>query len=113
MPYDEDLAERIRALLTGQPEVREQPMFGGLAFLVGGRMAAVARGGSGLMVRCAPEETEALLDVAGVEPVVMHGRELRGWLCVPAAHDFSEEDLERWVERGVTHARALPAKSAD
>ena len=35
MAYDEALAERIRALVGDGPEVREQKMFGGLAFLIG------------------------------------------------------------------------------
>ncbi|HEX8132299.1 MAG TPA: RNA methyltransferase, partial [Actinomycetes bacterium] len=39
MAYDEDLANRIRELVGGEPGVREQRMFGGLAFLIGGNMA--------------------------------------------------------------------------
>lgn len=39
MAYDENLAERIRAVLNDQPAVTERKMFGGLAFLVAGNMA--------------------------------------------------------------------------
>ncbi len=35
MPYDEDLANRIRELIAGDPDVTEKRIFGGLAFLVG------------------------------------------------------------------------------
>lgn len=51
MAYDEDLAARIRELLSEEPGVTEQKMFGGLAFLVGGNMAVAASGQGGLLVR--------------------------------------------------------------
>jgi hypothetical protein len=38
MAYDEDLADRIRELILGEPGLSEKKMFGGLAFLVGGNM---------------------------------------------------------------------------
>ena len=58
MAYDEDLAHRIRELIGGEPEISEQRMFGGLAFLVGGKMSVAVSGNGGLIVRVDPEETE-------------------------------------------------------
>ncbi len=55
--YDEDLANRIRELIAGDPDVTEMNMFGGLAFLMGGNMAVAASGQGGLMVRVEPGET--------------------------------------------------------
>lgn len=40
MAHDETLAARIRELVVGTPGLSEQKMFGGLAFLIGGNMAA-------------------------------------------------------------------------
>ena len=40
MPYDRELADRLRLSLGGEPGVSEKAMFGGLAFLVGGNMAS-------------------------------------------------------------------------
>ena len=42
MPYDEDLANRIRELLADEGAVTEKKMFGGLAFLVNGHMCVSA-----------------------------------------------------------------------
>ena len=61
MAYDEELAERIRAEVAGEQNLTEMKMFGGLAFLIGGNMAVAASGQGGLMLRCDPDETEALL----------------------------------------------------
>ena len=55
MAYDEDIAERIRALTSVEPGVSERRMFGGLAFLVGGNMAIAASGQGGILVRVDPE----------------------------------------------------------
>ncbi len=110
MAHDEDLARRIRALLADEDDVDERRMFGGLAFLVGGSMAVAASGKGGLMVRCAPEETEALRAEAHAGPMVMRGRVLDGWLRVTADGVPTEEALAPWVARGVAAARAVPAK---
>src|SRR5918912_4626850 len=55
--YDEQLAERIRELVSSERGLAEQKMFGGLAFLVGGNMAIAASGQGGLLVRVDPDES--------------------------------------------------------
>jgi TfoX/Sxy family transcriptional regulator of competence genes len=110
MAYDEDLADRIRELVAGEPGVTEQAMFGGLAFLVGGNMAVAASGQGGLMVRVEPEETEALLAQPHARPFEMRGREMRGWVRVDSEGLQAARDLAPWVARGVAYARSLPAK---
>ena len=111
MAYDEELAARIRALLAGEPDVSEQRMFGGLAFLVGGNMAVAASGQGGLMVRLDPADADALLDEPHAAPFEMRGRPARGWLRVAAEGVEDERGLAPWVQRGVAHARTLPPKS--
>ncbi len=54
VPYDEELADRIRELLSGETGVAEQKMFGGLAFSIGGNMAVAASGQGGILVRSRP-----------------------------------------------------------
>jgi TfoX/Sxy family transcriptional regulator of competence genes len=110
MAYDEDLADRIRELIGGDPDVTEQTMFGGLAFLVGGNMSVAASGQGGLMVRIDPEDTDALLAKPHARPFEMRGRAMRGWLRVDAEGVRSKRELEQWVKRGVAYARSLPAK---
>jgi TfoX/Sxy family transcriptional regulator of competence genes len=111
MAYDEDLANRIRDLIAGEPNVTEQRMFGGLAFLVGGNMSVAASGQGGLMVRVEPEETDALLTKPHTRPFEMRGREMRGWLRVDSEGVRTKRQLAPWVKLGVAYARSLPAKS--
>ena len=93
MAYDEDLANRIRELLSAQKGIEEKRMFGGLAFLLNGNMSVAASGRGGLMVRIPPDETDKLLTREYVEPMVMAGRETRGWLRVSAEGEVEGLDL--------------------
>jgi len=110
MAYDEDLANRIRELLASQRGVEEKRMFGGLAFLINGNMSVAVSGQGGLMVRVPPHETDKLLQRAHVNPMVMAGREARGWLRVDTDGVQSKRQLQSWVTRGVGYARDLPPK---
>ncbi|WP_179472169.1 TfoX/Sxy family protein [Mycolicibacterium vinylchloridicum] len=110
MAYDEDLANRLRELLAAETGVDEKRMFGGLAFLINGNMAVVASGHGGLMVRIPPDDTAELLTREHTEPMVMAGRETRGWIRVGDDGVRTKRQLESWVARGVSHAKTLPAK---
>ena len=85
-------------------------MFGGLSFLLNGNMAVAASGQGGLLVRVPPDDTETLLDGEHVTPMVMKGREMRGWLRVSTDGVGTRSQLEDWVERGAAYARSLPPK---
>jgi TfoX N-terminal domain len=108
--YDEELAARIRGLVADEPALSEQKMFGGLAFLVGGNMAVAASGQGGLLVHVDPADGKALIATTPAEPMVMRGREMKGWLRVDSADLADEAELAAWVERGITYARSLPPK---
>ncbi len=110
MAYDEDLADRIRELLGAQRGVEEKRMFGGLAFMVNGNMSVCVSGQGGLMVRVPRDDTEKLLSREHVEPMVMAGRETRGWLRVSVAGVKTKRQLQGWVTRGVDYAKTLPRK---
>ena len=84
MAYDEELADRIRAEVAGEKNLTEMKMFGGLAFLIGGHMAVAASGQGGLMLRCDPDDTDALLQEPGAQEFEMRGKGMRGWLRVDA-----------------------------
>jgi TfoX/Sxy family transcriptional regulator of competence genes len=107
MAYDEELAARIRALVSAERGLAEKKMFGGLAFLVGGNMAVAASGQGGLLVRVDPAESDALVSSTSARPMEMRGRQMAGWLRVEPADD---DELASWVERGVAYARSLPPK---
>lgn len=85
-------------------------MFGGLAFLVAGHLAVSASGQGGLLLRVDPTERDALAEDPRVEPFMMRGQEMAGWLRVQADDSTSEEELSRWVQQGVARAKSLPPR---
>ncbi|HEX5939073.1 MAG TPA: TfoX/Sxy family protein [Dehalococcoidia bacterium] len=110
MAYDEDLAERIRALIGADPRVSERKMFGGIAFMVGGNMCCgIVR--DELMVRLGPEGYEDALADPHTRPMDFAGRPAKGMVYVSRAGFASDAGLSSWVERGVLYASSLPVKS--
>ncbi len=110
MAYDEHLAQRIRELLSIEPDLTEMKMFGGLAFLINGNMSVSASGQGGLLLRIDPAQTEALAAKPHAAPFVMRGKAMSGWLRVDPEGVKTKRELERWVTRGVEHARSLPPR---
>jgi TfoX/Sxy family transcriptional regulator of competence genes len=110
MAYDEALAARIREHVAGE-QVVEKKMFGGLAFLLNGHMSVSASRQGGLLVRVDPADSDGLLAEPGVTLMQMGSRApMDGWLRVAPEAVADEASLERWVERGLAHARSLPPK---
>jgi TfoX/Sxy family transcriptional regulator of competence genes len=110
MAYDEDLANRIRELLGSERGVEEKRMFGGLAFLINGNMSVAASGQGGLLVRVPPDDTDKLLQRDHVSPMVMAGREARGWLRVDTDGVKTKRQLQGWIARAVKYVHSLPPK---
>lgn len=110
MAYDEDLADRIRDVVAGEPGLTEKLMFGGLAFLVNGNLAVSASGQGGVLLRVDPGRTDELVDGQRVRRFEMRGREMDGWLRVDSQAVATAEELRRWVDLGLSYARSLPPK---
>jgi TfoX N-terminal domain len=110
VPYDEDLAERIRELVGSESALTEQKMFGGLAFLIGGNMAIAASGQGGVLVRVDPAQSDTLVATTNARPMEMRGRQMQGWLRVDPNDVRTRRQLAKWVELGTAYARSLPAK---
>jgi TfoX/Sxy family transcriptional regulator of competence genes len=110
MAYDEELGQRIRALVGTERGLTEKKMFGGLAFLIGGHMAIAASGRGGILVRVGPERSDRLVATTKASVAVMSGRLMPGWLRVDGEELRTKRQLGKWVDLGVGFARSLPAK---
>lgn len=99
MAFDIKLAERIRNYLSSfqKLKVEEKKMFGGLAFLVNGKMCVNASGDH-LMCRFDPELQEIILKKNSAEKMVMKGKVLKGYCYVAPKGFQSKKDFEFWVD---------------
>ena len=73
-------------------------------------MAVAASGQGGILVHVDPVDGEALAATTPAEPMVMRGREMKGWLRVDTPDLAGGGELAAWVERGVAYGRSLPPK---
>ncbi|MGI8802168.1 MAG: TfoX/Sxy family protein [Solirubrobacteraceae bacterium] len=110
MPYDEDLANRLRELLAAEESITEKKIFGGLAFLLHGHMSVSASRNGGLLVRVDPGDTDKYLAAPHVTLMEMGGRTMDGWITVAPEALETDAELAEWVRRGTDFARSLPPK---
>jgi len=109
MAFDEQLAQRVRDKIGTPAGLAEKKMFGGLAFLIHGNMS-VGIHHDELIVRVAPDSTDAALREPGVRPFDITGKPMKGWLLVGGAGIANAAALAKWVRRGVEYASSLPPK---
>ena len=110
MAYDERLAERVRAALADEPSMTERKMFGGIAFMIDGKMAVGVLNDE-LVVRSGKERWESALADKDARPMDFTGRAMTGMLYVSSAGVTRGPALQRWVRLGVAGAReAVPAR---
>ena len=105
MAYDEGLADRIRTALRFRDDVVEKKMFGGLTFMVSGKMACGVVHDD-LMVRVGPDGDRAALTQPHTRPMDFTGRPMRGMIYVDSAGLTSDADLVTWVDLAVSVATA-------
>lgn len=104
-PGREVLAARLRSLLDGTAEVREQAMFGTRAFLVEDRLVVCARSGGDLLVRVDADRAAALAARPGAAQAVMGpGRSMGpGWIDVEAESIADDGSLRAWLDEALAH----------
>jgi len=107
--YDEKLAARIRKILQVRPDVVEQHLFGGVAFMVRGHMSCGVVG-STLMVRLDPADADRLLREPHARPMDFTGRPMRGFLFVDPPGLGTAAVLRKWVRRATDLADSKPLK---
>jgi TfoX/Sxy family transcriptional regulator of competence genes len=109
MAYDEQLADRVREVISARADVSERKMFGGIAFLFAGNMACGVLGEE-LIVRLGDEEGEKALAEDGVRPFDFTGKPMRGIVYVSAELTGDDQGLAGWVDAGADFAASLPPK---
>ena len=109
MAYDPGLAQRVRELLGERPGLSERKMFGGLAFLLEGKMF-VGVLGSTLMARVGPERHRDALEQPFVRKMDFTGRPMKGYVYIDSPGLAEDRDLGAWVLWCAGYVAALPDK---
>src|SRR5215813_1178168 len=111
MAYDEEVAGRIRKLLSGRSDVREQKLMGGLCFMLRGNMCCAVSGRGGLLIRVGPDAPASIFSEPNVAPVEMRGRVMTGYIRLAPDGYETMAGLKKWVTRATDFVATLPKKA--
>jgi TfoX/Sxy family transcriptional regulator of competence genes len=109
MSFDEGLAQRVREALGSRPLLTERRMFGGLAFLLDGKMY-VGISGSKLMARVGAERYQDALALPHVREMNFTGKPMKGYVYIDPPGLAEDRDLAAWVSWCAGYVAGLPVK---
>lgn len=109
MAYSEKLAGRISRLLSVNKGLVEKKMFGGICYMISGKMAAGIVENK-LMIRCSRDEYDTLLKKPHADVMTFTGKPMKGFLYVEPAGIKTDKQLQKWLDVGVEFVKKSPPK---
>ena len=109
MAFDESLAARIRDALARKKGVVEKKMFGGVCFLLNGKML-VGVWREYLIARLGPDQGDEALLEPHVRKMDITGKPMKGWIKVEPEGVENDDQLKSWIQQAVKFVGKLPAK---
>ena len=89
--------------------ITEKKMFGGLSFLLNGKMCCGVLKDI-LVVRINPEQSDKFLKKPHVRPMDFTGRPMKGFLYVSSDGCKTDKQLDSWIEHGFAYAASLTSQ---
>ena len=111
MAFDEELGRRISGLLeNGGIVFTQKKMFGGLGFMIDGKMC-VGVVKNDLMLRIVDENYDEVLEMPHVRPMDFTGRPMKGFVYVDPAGVSNDASLQKWLSFGIEFGKHGVVKS--
>lgn len=108
MPYDPELAQRMREVLQSRDGIKEIKMFGGYCWTLNGNMLCGVEVGRYMFRVGRDLECDALAR-PGVRPMDITGKPMRGFVWVSAEATLGD-GLQQWVAFAQRYVDSLPPK---
>jgi len=109
MAYNEKLADRTREIISRtHKNVEEKKMFGGLCFMVNGKMC-VGVEQTRLMVRFDPAMNDEIMDKEGVKPMDFTSKVMKGYAFVDIDELDTKKKLEYWIGLALDYNKVAKA----
>src|SRR5688572_6631247 len=113
MAYDIALSDRIReGLVHLDGQVEEKRMFGGICFMLNGKMCVGVLKDE-MMCRIGPDEYEQALGQPGCREMRFTGRPMKGYVFVSSDAAATKKELQKWLDLCIAYnadARQSPRK---
>lgn len=113
MAYSKSLAQQIRTILATElsprifeEEVEEKKMFGGLAFMIRGKMTVTvsSRSQELVMVRIGKEMEKQVLPKNGASVTLMKGRLYHGYIDLDGE---AQKELSYWINLALSYNQEM------
>jgi TfoX/Sxy family transcriptional regulator of competence genes len=109
MAFNEKLADRIREMIAvTHKKVEEKRMFGGLCFMVNGKMC-VGVEKERLMVRLDPAKYDEVMEKEGCKPMDFTGKVMKGYVFVDIDALNTKKKLEYWMGLALEYNKTAKA----
>lgn len=109
MPFNEQLADRVRELIAAtEKKVEEKRMFGGLCFMVNDKMC-VGVEQERLMLRIGPDVYEEALEKEGCTPMDFTGKVMKGFVFVDQEVLTTKKQLSEWIKLALDYNKTAKA----
>lgn len=106
MTAQENILVSVRSALAHLPNVIEKKMFGKLAFMVNDKLC-IAVGKKEILCRVAPSAHDTTIYKTECSPVIMRGREMKGYVYIKNSHLQKDKEVERWINLCLEYNRTL------
>lgn len=113
MARNEKLEIKVREALAGTPNVEENFLFRGTAFMVAGKLC-ISAGNEELMFRIDPALHETVIEKDGCREMLRNGNAIKGYVYVHESCVETKQDLNYWVRLALEYngcAKATPKKA--
>jgi TfoX/Sxy family transcriptional regulator of competence genes len=97
MAYNEQLADRVRAMLFEREDVTEKEMFSGICFMVDDKMC-ICVSGTELLCRVGAEKVPAELEKGNCRNMMNNGRLMKDYVYVEDTAFDNAVKLKYWVD---------------
>jgi TfoX/Sxy family transcriptional regulator of competence genes len=96
MPYNENLADRIRERMAEVPGVEEKHMFGGIAFMVNNKMC-VGIIKEEMMCRIDPSLHDECVEIEGCRTMDFNKKPMKGYVMIDETGMKTRDAFEYWI----------------
>jgi hypothetical protein len=114
MAYSLELADRIEKFLKEMdlPNLERREMFGSLSFIINGN-SAVGVYKKKLLVLISPDSFDGILQNQNTAEFDVTRSYMKDWVLVDEPAFEKDEELKKWLKKGVDGALLLPQKEND
>ena len=104
-----ELADRIRGVLSDDPNIAEIRMFGGICFTLNGNMLIGTMKDGTMLARVGESREKEALAKPGASRMKFTGREMKGYIVV-AEDALDDAGLRNWIALATAEVGPMPPK---